>query len=258
MTYMSQPVAWIVGGVKGLGVQIIKGLAEDGYRIAMNYRKSREAGEQLQQELQQKGSEALLLQGDISKLEDVKRMVAEIKEQWGRVDLLVCTAGPFIFKRTPIRDLNDQQWREMIDGNLSSIFYCVHEILPLMRIQRYGRIITFGFPEVELAPAWEGYGAYAAAKAGLVSLTRTLSREEAPYGITVNMVYPGDIRDPYKETTIENARGKSDPSSPVGRPGTGEDISRVVRFLAHPDSDLITGAIIPITGGFTNLQFHVK
>ncbi|TCS95910.1 SDR family oxidoreductase [Hazenella coriacea] len=255
---MSHPVAWIVGGVKGLGVPLIKGLAQDGYRIAMNYRKSRQAGEQIQQQLQQSGTETLLMQGDISQVEDVKRMGDEIKQKWGRVDVLVCTAGPFIFKRTPIRELTHQQWKDMVDGNLNSIFYIVHEILPLMRIQRYGRIITFGFPEVEQAPAWEGYGAYAAAKAGLVSLTRTLSREEAPHGITVNMVYPGDIRDPYKEASIQMAKGQIDPQSPVGRPGTGEDISRVVRFLAHPDSDFITGAMIPITGGFTNLQFHVK
>ena len=80
----------------------------------------------------------------------------------------------------PAVELTDQQWREMIDGNLSGVFYCVREVIPLMRRRGFGRIITFGFPEVESAPPWAGFSAYAAAKAGLVSFTRTLAEEEAP------------------------------------------------------------------------------
>ncbi|MBA4494803.1 SDR family oxidoreductase [Paenactinomyces guangxiensis] len=252
------PVAWIVGGARGLGVVIARELAEDGYRIAVNYRRSRQAAETLQREIEQAGGKVMVMQGDVSRLPDVRRMAREVLNRWERVDVLVCAAGPFIFKRTPAIALSDQQWREMLDGNLSGVFYCVREVIPAMRRQGSGRIITFGFPEVEQAPAWEGYSAYAAAKAGLVSFTRTLAAEEAPHGITVNMVYPGDIRDPYKEAPISAARGKKDPRNPVGRPGTGGDIARVVRFLAHPDSDLITGAIVPVTGGFTNVHFHVK
>jgi 3-oxoacyl-[acyl-carrier protein] reductase len=255
---MSQPVAWVVGGAKGLGVMIAKGLSEDGYRIAVNYRHSREAAEQLQREIVQAGGEAMVMQGDVSRLADVKRMAREVLGRWGRVDALVCTAGPFTFKRIPTIEFSDEEWREMVDGNLSGVFYLVREIIPVMRKQGGGRIITFGFPEAELAPAWKGYSAYSAAKVGLVSFTRTLALEEAPHGITVNMVYPGDIRDPYKEAPISAARGKKDPRNPVGRPGTGEDVARVVRFLVHPDSDFITGAVIPVTGGFTNDRFHVK
>jgi 3-oxoacyl-[acyl-carrier protein] reductase len=146
----------------------------------------------------------------------------------------------------------------MVEGNLSSVFYLVREVVPVMRKQGRGRIITFGFAEAEQAPPWPGFGAYAAAKTGLVTLTRTLAQEEAAHGITVNMVVPGDIRDPYKEAPITSARGVRDPRNPVGRPGTGEDLARVVRFLAHPDADFITGAVIPVTGGFTNPRHHVK
>ncbi|MDA8354350.1 MAG: SDR family oxidoreductase, partial [Firmicutes bacterium] len=141
---------------------------------------------------------------------------------------------------------------------LSGAFYCARETVPGMRRRGWGRIITFGFPEVETAPHWEGFSAYAAAKAGLVSLTRTLAREEAPHGITVNMVSPGDIRHPYKEAPIAAARGRREPKNPVGRPGTGEDLARVIRFLAEDDSDFVTGAVIPVTGGFDNRDFHVE
>lgn len=258
MTDAGKKVAWVVGGAKGLGVMIAKGLAEDGYRIVINYRKSAQAAHKLAEELECISEDVMVLQGDAGKLPDVQRMAREILDAWQRVDVLVCTAGPFIFRYVPLVEFQNDEWREMINGNLSSVFYIIREIVPVMRKQGGGRIITFGYPEAEMTPAWPGFGAYAAAKAGLVSLTRTLALEEASHGITVNMVCPGDIRDPYKEAAIADARGKSDPRSRVGRPGTGEDLARVVRFLAHPDSDFITGAIIPVTGGFANCTYHVK
>lgn len=254
---MEGPVAWVTGGIRGLGVQAAKVLAEAGFHIAVNYRNSREAAEKLAGEISGLGRDALVLEGDVGRVEDVRRMAGRIRERWGRVDVLVCTAGPFLFRRIPATELTDEQWREMIDGNLSGVFYCVREVIPLMRRRGFGRIITFGFPEVESAPAWAGFSAYAAAKAGLASFTRTLAEEEAPHGITVNMVCPGDIRDPYKEAPIRAARGKREPRNPVGRPGTGEDIARVIRFLVDPDSDFITGAVIPVTGGFNNRNFQL-
>lgn len=252
MKHLEKQVAWVVGGSRGLGVMVAKGLAEDGYRVAINYRQSRDAAQKLGREIEQGGGEALLIRGDISQASDVRRMAKEIETTWGRIDVLVCTAGPFIFKHTPLVDFTDEQWREMVEGNLSGVFYLTREVIPMMRKQGGGRIITFGFPEAETIRAWRGYGSYAAAKTGLVSLTKTLADEEIHHHITVNMVNPGDIRDPFKEAAIEEARGKKDPRTPAGRPGTGEDVARVVRFLVHPDSDFITGAVIPVTGGFVN------
>jgi 3-oxoacyl-[acyl-carrier protein] reductase len=243
-------VAWIVGGATGLGVMIAKGLAEDGYHIAINYRNSKEKAEKLGEEIKNYGTEVLIMQGDVRNFTEVKKLVQKIVEYFGRIDVLICTAGPFLFQPVLLADTSEEQWRDMLDGNLSSVYACIKETLPLMRKQGWGRIITFGFSEAEQAPAWPGYAAYAAAKVGLVSLTRSLAREEAAHGITVNMICPGDIRHPYKESTIQEARGKTDYRTPIGRPGTGEDIARVIRFLVDPQSDFITGAIIPVTGGF--------
>ncbi|WP_124728181.1 SDR family oxidoreductase [Staphylospora marina] len=255
---METRVAWIVGGVKGLGVQVARALAEDGFRIVLNYRKSVEAGHKWKERIEKIHGECLLLQGDVADGEDVRRMANEVMSAWGRVDVLVCAAGPFTFRPKRLTEFDDDTWREMVDGNLSGVFRLIREVVPGMRERRFGRIITFGYAEVEQMGGWEGYGPYAAAKTGLLSLTRTLAREEAPHGITVNMVVPGDIRDPFKEAQIADVRGHTDPRTPAGRPGTGEDIARVVRFLAHPDSDLITGAVIPVTGGFTHWLYHVK
>ncbi|MBX6395230.1 MAG: SDR family oxidoreductase, partial [Alicyclobacillaceae bacterium] len=88
-----------------------------------------------------------------------------------------------------------------------------------------------------------------------VAFTKTLAVEEARHGITVNMICPGDIRHPYKEGTIAEARQVSDPGTPIGRPGTGEDVARVVRFLCHPDSDMVTGSIIHVSGGVQYFPF---
>ncbi|OYD07511.1 SDR family oxidoreductase [Paludifilum halophilum] len=255
---MGRGVAWVTGGVSGLGAMTAKKLAEEGYRVAVNYRRSQEKAERLAEEVRETGGKAMTLQGDVSLLSDVKRMAGTIRTHWGGVDVLVCAAGPFLFRRIPALEMTDDQWREMVEGNLSGVFHCVRQVVPGMREKNWGRIVTFGFPDVQNAPSWEGYSAYAAAKAGLVSLTRTLSEEEAPYGITVNMVCPGDIRDPYKEAPIRAARGKTDPRNPVGRPGTGEDLARVIRFLADQDSDFITGAVIPVTGGFDNQDFQAE
>lgn len=255
---MGGGVAWVTGGATGLGAMVARKLADRGYSVAVNYRDSKEQAEELVRDLQKSGGKALALKGDVADPEVVKGMVSEIEKILGGVDILICAAGPFLFRRIPTVELKDNQWREMVDGNLSGAFYCVRETVPGMRRRGWGRVITFGFPEVENAPHWEGYSAYAASKAGLVSFTRTLAREEAPHGITVNMVCPGDIRHPFKEAEIEAARGKQDPKNPVGRPGTGEDLARVIQFLVEADSDFITGGVIPVTGGFDNDNFETN
>src|SRR5690606_19611430 len=118
---------WVTGGIRGLGAQVVKVLAESGFHIAVNYRSSREAAERLAGEVRALGREVLALQGDVGRPEDVRRMAGEIRKRWDRVDVLVCTAGPFLFRRIPAAELTDRQWREMIDGNLSGVFYCVRE-----------------------------------------------------------------------------------------------------------------------------------
>lgn len=250
---MEKRVAWIVGGVRGLGVPIIRILAREGYQIVSNYRTSGQAAQRLEVELSRKGIESLFLQGDVSRYQEVQQMVVQVLEYFGRVDVLVCTAGPFYFQPIPVIDYQAEQWRDLIDGNLSSIFWLTSELIPGMREREWGRIITFGFREGDLSSASTGFGPYAAAKTGLVSLTKTLAQEEAGYGITVNMISPGDIRKPWKEASITEARQTLEENGE--RKGTGEDIARVVQFLVHPDSDYLSGAIIPITGGFPSSYF---
>ncbi|WP_044642032.1 SDR family oxidoreductase [Risungbinella massiliensis] len=253
---MEQRVAWVVGGVTGLGVPVIKMLAQEGYSIVSNYRKSDQAARELEHELSLQGVESLFLRGDVSRYEEVQQMIVQVMEHFGRVDVLVCTAGPFTFRPVATIDHSYDHWRQMLDGNLSSVFWLTSELIPGMRERAWGRVITFGFRQVEQVPASVGFGPYAAAKTGLVSLTRTLAEEEAKHGITVNMICPGDIRHPFKEGTIREAKQAREKNSV--RPGSGEDIARVVQFLVHPNSDYLSGMIIPVTGGFSPVYFPVE
>ncbi|MED0679260.1 SDR family oxidoreductase [Aneurinibacillus thermoaerophilus] len=242
--------ALITGSAKGLGVRIAHELAAEGMDIALNYRTSAEEANKLREELIQRYDvNTLLIQGDVSRSEDAEQMVKTVIEAWNRLDILVLNAGPYIKERKKLADYKIGEWDRMIHGNLSSAFYLCRAAIPHMRRNRWGRIITIGFEKAQTAPGWMYRSAFAAAKTGLVSLTRTIALEEAEYGITANMVCPGDIVGEAKEKYITDVRGLSDPGTPVGRPGTGEDIARAITFFCSEYSDFITGTVLEVTGG---------
>lgn len=241
--------AFITAGTKGLGRKVTEEFLRNGYSVSVNFRSDEEAAKQLLTDFKEYASDIQLLQGDVTKKEDCKKMMALILNRFGRIDCLINNAGPYIFERKKLADYEDEEWEEMISGNLSGVFYLFKEAIPYMRKQKYGRIITYGFQGAQGAPAWIHRSAFAAAKVGLVSLTKTIAIEEAKYGVTANMVCPGNIVGAMKEATIEDARLIQDEHTPVGRSGTGEDIARMVAFLCHEDSDMVTGSIVEVTGG---------
>jgi 3-oxoacyl-[acyl-carrier protein] reductase len=242
-------VALITGSASGLGVQTVLALAEEGYHLAINYRKSKAKAEWLKKEVEKLGRRCLLVQGDISIKEDCYRIVEETIERFKRIDFLILNAGPYIFERKKMVDYADEEWEQMINGNLNSSFYLMKRVIPLMRQQRWGRVVTFGFNHAGQASGWLYRAAFAAAKVGLVSLTKSVAQEESQYGITANMVCPGDIVAENKEKRIEEVRGLKHDAAPVGRPGSGEDIARVIRFLCAEESDFLTGNVIEVNGG---------
>jgi 3-oxoacyl-[acyl-carrier protein] reductase len=247
---VSEKVAVITGGIKGIGKNTAQLLVESGMRVAVTYRKSSGEAEQLVKDLKKThGIECMAIRADSANSDDCKDAVSQILDKFGCIDILIHNAGPYIHERKNMVDYTSSEWNYMINGNLNGLFYLAKEIIPYMREKRWGRVITFGFERSETAPGWIYRSAFAAAKSGLTSLTRTLALEEAANGITVNMVCPGDIIGSWKESGIELARKFIDESVPVGRPGTGEDIARVIAFLCEEKSDFITGTIIPVTGG---------
>jgi len=242
--------ALLTGSATGLGRRTAVELAKQGVNLLINYVHSEEQAKTLVQQLQSEyGIKATALQGDVSKEEDVERLVQQAFAQSEGIDILINSAGPYIAERKKLTEYTPVEWNYLLHGNLSSVFYLSRLILPHMRQKRWGRIITFGFDRAEHSAGWMYRSAFAAAKTGLVSLTKTMAMEEAANGITVNMICPGDIVGEYKEADIQDVRPLQDPHTPVGRPGSGEDIARTVAFLCAEASDFITGAIIPVTGG---------
>ncbi|WP_096436109.1 SDR family oxidoreductase [Alteribacter populi] len=241
--------ALITAGSKGLGKKVTEKLIQSGYSVTIHYRSDEEAVDKLHQELKEYEGYFNFIKGDLNEKEDLNRIVKNTVRQWGRIDVLVLNAGPYIFERKKLMDYSEAEWRSMIDGNLNSAFYLFKSVIPLMREQKFGRIITYGFQGAEHAPGWLYRSAFAAAKVGLVSLTKTLSLEEAEHGITANMICPGEIVGEMKEASITHSKSLADSTTPVGRSGTGEDIARTVLFLCDDHADMVTGSVIEITGG---------
>jgi 3-oxoacyl-[acyl-carrier protein] reductase len=245
---VKKKTALITGGATGLGKKTAFQLAEEGYQLAINYRNSNQEAILLSKELEEKfGNKIICIQGDVANQLDCTQIVETVISEFTSIDVVIHNAGPYVRERKKMTEYSFEEWDYIINGNLNAVFYLSKAIIPIMREQQWGRIITMGFERVETTPGWVYRSAFAAAKTGLASLTKTIAIEEAANGITANMVCPGDILSHWKEKGIEEAIINE--SVPVGRQGTGEDISRVIAFLVDEKSDFITGCIIPVTGG---------
>ncbi|MDQ6599313.1 SDR family oxidoreductase [Bacillus salipaludis] len=256
---MKKKTALITGGATGIGKITALQLAEKGYQLIINYRSSELEAKELAKQLEESfGTDCLLLQGDVAKQEDCIRMVHQALTRFSSIDVLIHNAGPYIHERKKLTDYSFEEWNYLLNGNLSAVFNLSKLTIPIMRKNKWGRIITMGFDRVETAPGWIYRSAFAAAKTGLASLTRTIAIEEMINGITANMVSPGDISTEWKEKTIEQAFSSDNSLTSVGRSGTGEDIARVISFLVDENSSFITGSIIPVTGGIDVLGKALK
>jgi len=175
--------AFITAGTKGLGQAVTKRLLAEGWHVSALHRSQVDfAHERL-----------TLFKADVTERDDLIDAVRQAIEKHGRIDALILNAGPYIFERKQLVDYTDTEWDEVITGNLTASFWLLREVLPYMRKQNFGRIITYGFPESATAPGWVCRSAFAAAKSGMVSLTKSVALEEAGHGITANMVNPGNI-----------------------------------------------------------------
>lgn len=250
--------ALITAGSKGLGKKVTEEFLKNGFSVTVNYHKDIEAVEKLKHTYSHMLDRILFVQGDVTKKEDLSKLIELTLARFGRIDCLINNAGPYIFERKKLADYSDDEWYQMIEGNLSSVFHLFKMVVPIMRQQQYGRIVTYGFQGAESSPGWLHRSAFSAAKVGLVSLTKSISIEEAENGITANMICPGNIIGDMKEATIADSRRLTDKNTPIGRSGTGEDIARTLAFICQEDSDMITGSIIEVTGGANVIhRYHI-
>lgn len=247
-------MALITGSATGLGKMTALTLAAQGCDIALNYVNSKDEANTLKEEIERMGVRVIAVKADIAEEKELYSLVKQTEEQLGPVDILVNNAGPFIRERRLFSQYDHNEIVHLINGNLTGVMLLDHLVLPSMREKKWGRIIHFGFGHAGEARSWPHRSVYAAAKVGLVSFTKTLAVEEAPFGITVNMVCPGDIRGANKEKTIDEVSGITDDLTPRGRSGSGEDIARVIEYLCMEKSDFITGNIMDISGGLDPIR----
>jgi NAD(P)-dependent dehydrogenase (short-subunit alcohol dehydrogenase family) len=238
--------ALITGGSRGIGKGIAQGLAREGVRIAISYRSGKTAAQNTLRTLQASGVECFAVEADATDHAKVQFLVDKVLERFGRIDILINNVGDFNWK--PVAETSIQEWQEVVASNLFSVFYASKAVIATMRRQHWGRIVNLGAVGAERGFGQGTISAYAAAKAAVVSFTRSLAIEEAKHGITVNVVNPSNIDE--RELSVEEARRIKDARSPVGRPPSSEDVTAAVKFFVSDSADYITGQVLNVTGGW--------
>jgi NAD(P)-dependent dehydrogenase (short-subunit alcohol dehydrogenase family) len=238
-------VALVTGASSGIGAVIAEAVAGAGWDVAVNYRSSAESAEQVASRIEAGGRRAVAVQADVSRPEEARAVVAAVGERLGPVDVVVNNVGEFYFK--PLAAMTSDEWRLVIDSNLSSAFYVSQAALPGMRRRRRGRVVNVGLGPVSLVRAAPNVAAYAIAKTGVVVLTSSLAVEEAPYGITVNCVSPGLIDNGH--LPAEQA-GWMEKRVPMGRLGRAEEVADAVLYLLSERASYVSGANLTVSGGW--------
>ena len=243
--------ALVTGGSSGIGAAIVTSLAEAGARVAINYRKNKDAAQALVSQLTRDGHEALEIQADVADSGAVAGMFNQLDATWGGLDILVNCAG-VDGKRNMAWEADLDQWRKVVEINLMGAFACAHHALRRMVPQRRGVVLSISSVH-EVIP-WAGYSAYAAAKAGLSMLTKTLALEAAPHGVRVLALAPGAIQTPINKDVWSDPEGLKDLERkiPLNRMGQPEEIARVAAVLVSDISSYATGTTVMVDGGMTN------
>lgn len=242
---MTNHVALITGGAKGIGRGIALDLAARQWKIAFCYRTSEAEAKKTAQAITERGGQALAMCCDVADPVAAKSLVAQVEQEWGQIDVLINGAGPY--HRINLFDETVEGWNAMFDGNLHPIFYLAQAVAPGMKARKAGRIINFSMANADQMEAQPDVTGHYIAKAGVLILTRTLAKLLAPYGITVNAISPGFIDSgsaPPQELATMIKR------IPAGYIGTIGDTIAAVRYLLSEEAQYVNGANIQISGAW--------
>ncbi len=242
------PTALVTGSTKGIGRGIALRLARDGHVVALNYATDAAAAERTLAEVRAIQPRSCLIRADVLTPEGCDRLVREATAAIGPIDVLVNNVGPFVER--PLAETDDALWRQMIDGNLSSAFWCARAVLPGMRARRKGCVINVSALSADISPGMtHDAPAYFVAKSGLATLTRTLARLEGPSGIRVNAVSPGFIETEAYADWDPVSQDRWRRQIPLGRFGRPEEVGDAVAFLVSDRAAYVSGSILHIHGG---------
>ena len=241
---MQDQVAIVTGSSRGIGKAAALALAAEGASVVVNYARSSTAADEVVAEITGAGGSAIALQADVSKEDQVDALIKGAMEKFGRIDVLVNNAG--ITRDTLLLRMKPADWQAVIDLNLTGVFLCTRAVAKIMLKQRSGRIINIS--SVAGLMGNPGQANYSAAKAGVIGFTKTVAKEMAPRGVTVNTVAPGFI-----ETDMTNELSNTEEILkfiPLGRYGQASEVAGLIRFLAaDPAAAYITGQVMNVDGG---------
>lgn len=237
-------VAIVTGGSRGIGREIALQFAQRGADVAINYRSRSADADAVVKELESAGVRSMAVQADLSDMSAARNLIRQVKEDWGRIDILINNAG--ITRDRAMKNLTDEDWNDVLETNLGSVYATCSEVLKIMMDQEYGRIVNI----TSFVGQAGNYGQanYAASKGGIIAFTKTLAIEMAKHNITVNAIAPGFTETEMLAQVPEHVREKIAARVPMGRFGKPEEIARAVVFIAA-DGDYITGQQINVNGG---------
>lgn len=237
--------AIVTGGSVGIGAAIALDLAHNGVNVAINYRRHDTEAKQIVAQIEKMGRKGLAIKADVSSLADAQRMVAEVREKFGGIDILVCNAG--INRDSVIWKMEEAQWDEVMATDLKGTFNYCRAAAPVFREQKSGRIVNIA--SINALRGKFGQTNYSAAKAGVVGLSKALAKELGRSNVNVNVVCPGMIETEMMANIPEEFKKKAEDETVLGRIGTPEDVAALVTFLCSEGARHITGEVIKVDGG---------
>ncbi len=237
-------VALVTGASRGIGRAVALALAKEGAKVALNYRSGETEARAVMAEIENLGSAAILVRADVSVSSEARQLVRDVVDRWGRLDVLVNNAG--ITRDRTLLKMTDDDWLAVIGTNLNSVFYCTSAAVPQMVQQNWGRIVNIS--SVIGQAGNYGQANYAAAKAGVIALTKSAALELAKYNITVNAVAPGFTATDMFAKVPEEIQQKIKDKIPLRRFATADEIAEAVMFLVE-HGEYVTGQQINVNGG---------
>jgi 3-oxoacyl-[acyl-carrier protein] reductase len=248
----SQGCALVTGASRGIGAATARALANEGWAVGINFRSDSAGAEQVARSIEDVGGTAVTVGGDVADGAAADEMLSEVTERLGSVLVLVNNAG--VTADGLSMRLSDEDWDRVLDVNLTAAFRLTRSVIGPMMRQRFGRVINVS--SVVGLRANAGQANYAASKAGLIALTRTVAVEVARRGVTVNAVAPGLIeteltRDFTPDGSDSNGSSGLLDAIPARRTGSAEEVAACIRFLASDEASYVTGAVLPIDGGMS-------
>jgi 3-oxoacyl-[acyl-carrier protein] reductase len=247
MSKLAGKVAVVTGASKGIGAGIAKALAAEGASVVVNYSSSKEGADKVVAEITSKGGKAIAVQGSVAKAADVKRLFAETKKAFGKLDVLVNNAG--VYKFVPIEEFNEEHFNFHFSTNVLGLLQTTQEAIKHFGPEG-GSIINVGSTATSMTPPTAAV--YTATKGAVDAITRTLAKELGPKKIRVNSINPGGVETEGVHTLGiigSDFEKQMVAQTPLGRMGQPDDIAPVAVFLASPDSGWITGELIRVAGG---------